>query len=406
MQAFVDKASSFQGAEVPGVDDAFDEARFCAELSKALALEAEDSEMDSDASSDEASSFFSDPPTDSDDDDDEIQAASQPSTAPGREAATNVAPTRQTDRNNHPKSEPSSLAGVKARVQADMDRDVRVHRSNEQQVQPPAMPSLASGATTLGRTQRSSHAASGHGSMNAGTSPGAVMESKHKRHAAGPITGSRSMDASASGNAAVDGRMEPYAASPTTGSRSMDASASPAVAKDNSSESHAASRITHKRNVDPRTSTAAALDNDMGPHADSRRSRSRTDATTTQWAAMDDSMGHHAAGILVGSDLGAESDSGVATGTDSDDEAFMEEYDAAMQAELSSSNLPQSFRQAASPEEAGAAEAQDKMTPVDLDLNLVQNLLESYSSQQGLPGPASNLAGLLGLRIPDNADTS
>ena len=47
---------------------------------------------------------------------------------------------------------------------------------------------------------------------------------------------------------------------------------------------------------------------------------------------------------------------------------------------------------------------QDSLTPVDLDLNLVQSLLESYSSQHGLPGPASNIAGLLGLTLPDDSD--
>ena len=44
------------------------------------------------------------------------------------------------------------------------------------------------------------------------------------------------------------------------------------------------------------------------------------------------------------------------------------------------------------------------MQPVDLDLNLVENLLASYAGQQGLPGPASNLAGLMGISLPDNKD--
>ena len=38
---------------------------------------------------------------------------------------------------------------------------------------------------------------------------------------------------------------------------------------------------------------------------------------------------------------------------------------------------------------------------VDIDLNLVHSLLESYSSQQGLPGPATNLLGSMGLRMPE-----
>lgn len=50
----------------------------------------------------------------------------------------------------------------------------------------------------------------------------------------------------------------------------------------------------------------------------------------------------------------------------------------------------------ADPEAGAAAELQ----PVDLDLNLVSNLLESFASQQGLPGPASNLTGMLGVKLP------
>lgn len=43
---------------------------------------------------------------------------------------------------------------------------------------------------------------------------------------------------------------------------------------------------------------------------------------------------------------------------------------------------------------------------VDVDLNLVSNILESYSSQAGLAGPASNLLHSMGVRVPDNADHS
>ncbi|XP_021038236.1 protein ecdysoneless homolog [Mus caroli] len=41
---------------------------------------------------------------------------------------------------------------------------------------------------------------------------------------------------------------------------------------------------------------------------------------------------------------------------------------------------------------------------VDVDLNLISNILESYSSQAGLAGPASNLLHSMGVRLPDNAD--
>ena len=58
---------------------------------------------------------------------------------------------------------------------------------------------------------------------------------------------------------------------------------------------------------------------------------------------------------------------------------------------------------AASAESAGGGAADQ---PVDLDLNLVKNLLASYSSQQGMAGPASNLLGSLGLSLPDDQDTA
>ena len=41
----------------------------------------------------------------------------------------------------------------------------------------------------------------------------------------------------------------------------------------------------------------------------------------------------------------------------------------------------------------------DDSRPIDVDLNLVKNLLDSYSAQQGLPGPASTILGGLGLGL-------
>ena len=53
---------------------------------------------------------------------------------------------------------------------------------------------------------------------------------------------------------------------------------------------------------------------------------------------------------------------------------------------------------------AGPAAADEEvLRPVDVDFNLVKNMLASYSSQAGLPGPASNLLGLMGVQLPDVA---
>ncbi|KAI9361939.1 SGT1 protein-domain-containing protein [Pilaira anomala] len=45
-------------------------------------------------------------------------------------------------------------------------------------------------------------------------------------------------------------------------------------------------------------------------------------------------------------------------------------------------------------------EEENEDAPVDIQLNLVKNVLESFKSQQGLPGPVSNLLNQFGLVLP------
>lgn len=52
----------------------------------------------------------------------------------------------------------------------------------------------------------------------------------------------------------------------------------------------------------------------------------------------------------------------------------------------------------------GGLDAGGGVGPVDVDLNLVQNLLAAHSAQGGLPGPASNLLASLGIVLPPDAD--
>ncbi|XP_047410453.1 protein ecdysoneless homolog [Sciurus carolinensis] len=95
----------------------------------------------------------------------------------------------------------------------------------------------------------------------------------------------------------------------------------------------------------------------------------------------------------------------------------LKSYMAQMDQELAHTNIGKSFTtqkqvnkelpsQTASnnsdEEDSGAGES--VMEPVDIDLNLVSNILESYSSQAGLAGPASNLLQSMGVQLPDNAD--
>ena len=118
----------------------------------------------------------------------------------------------------------------------------------------------------------------------------------------------------------------------------------------------------------------------------------------------------------------------VDTATDSDDEpGFSGAYDAALAEQLAGTTLAKTFPVVQEPvtsapadDDRGAAKAGASagsqftvpagesvtggLQPVDVDLNLVQSLLASYAGQQGLAGPASNLAGLMGLHLPDNTD--
>lgn len=59
-----------------------------------------------------------------------------------------------------------------------------------------------------------------------------------------------------------------------------------------------------------------------------------------------------------------------------------------------------------SKEDGGVENAEEEIQPLDIDVNLVTNLLESLSSQAGLAGPASNLLQSLGLHLPPNSDPS
>ncbi|CAI9111443.1 OLC1v1011664C1 [Oldenlandia corymbosa var. corymbosa] len=88
---------------------------------------------------------------------------------------------------------------------------------------------------------------------------------------------------------------------------------------------------------------------------------------------------------------------------------FMESYSDVLNKELKATTLGQSFvRPDEGPlkKDEGTSKAsedmQEEFKPVDVDFNLVKNLLESFSSQQGLPGPASNLLGLMGLQLPED----
>lgn len=88
-------------------------------------------------------------------------------------------------------------------------------------------------------------------------------------------------------------------------------------------------------------------------------------------------------------------------------DTFMHSYSDAMNEELKPTSIAKSFVRAneqATKKDEGTSNATEDMdgvfTPVDVDVNLVKSFLDSFSSQQGLPGPASNLLGLMGVQLP------
>ncbi|KAI4328129.1 hypothetical protein L6164_020510 [Bauhinia variegata] len=77
-------------------------------------------------------------------------------------------------------------------------------------------------------------------------------------------------------------------------------------------------------------------------------------------------------------------------------DTFMLSYSDALNKELKETTLQKSFGT------SNATEDMDEdFSPVDVDVNLVKNFLDSFSSQQGLPGPASNLLGFRGVQFPE-----
>ncbi|KAG6702684.1 hypothetical protein I3842_07G047700 [Carya illinoinensis] len=93
------------------------------------------------------------------------------------------------------------------------------------------------------------------------------------------------------------------------------------------------------------------------------------------------------------------------------EDTFMHSYSDVMNEELKATTLEKSFVRAneqAQKKAEGKSNAAENMdedyTPVDVDVNLVKSFLDSFSSQQGLPGPASNLLGLMGVKLPRDDD--
>ncbi|TPX55096.1 hypothetical protein PhCBS80983_g05595 [Powellomyces hirtus] len=87
---------------------------------------------------------------------------------------------------------------------------------------------------------------------------------------------------------------------------------------------------------------------------------------------------------------------------DRKEDEVMGSYMREMDRELSSSKMGSTFEKVAPSTSQGTGddEEAEETAPVDLDLNLVKNILESFSAQEGLPGPAESILSSLGIRLP------
>ncbi|ROT42706.1 SGT1-domain-containing protein [Sodiomyces alkalinus F11] len=56
--------------------------------------------------------------------------------------------------------------------------------------------------------------------------------------------------------------------------------------------------------------------------------------------------------------------------------------------------------------ESGETEHSDDEGEIDIDYNLAKNLLESFKGQAGMAGPAGNMLGMMGIRLPRDEDSS
>lgn len=109
-------------------------------------------------------------------------------------------------------------------------------------------------------------------------------------------------------------------------------------------------------------------------------------------------------------DLDYESDGMEGSSDNEEMSSFMGSYSDALNEELKTTTLNKSFiranEQTVKTDEGtskAAGDVEEEFTPVDVDVNLVKSLIDSFSSQEGLPGPATNLLGLMGLHLPQDA---
>jgi hypothetical protein len=139
----------------------------------------------------------------------------------------------------------------------------------------------------------------------------------------------------------------------------------------------------------------------------------RTATDSDDEGSGDDSCSNNSDDALSLGGNHSRSDTSSERGSTADAAGFSGAYAAALDEELAATTLAQTFEPAPAPSQdfsrtstaaataAASGTTQAGLAPLDVDLNLVRSLVASYTAQGGLPGPASNLAGLLGIELPN-----
>ena len=74
-----------------------------------------------------------------------------------------------------------------------------------------------------------------------------------------------------------------------------------------------------------------------------------------------------------------------------------------METELADSTMANTFLTAESIAAIDQGEMRSSLTPLDLNANLIGSIMSSFSAQQGLPGPVSNILGEMGVNVAEAA---
>lgn len=104
---------------------------------------------------------------------------------------------------------------------------------------------------------------------------------------------------------------------------------------------------------------------------------------------------HRMLNFVIPEDDSFDSDSDMSE-YDHEEETKMNEYMRKMDAELAGTEVGKSFEKK---RDNLKFEDVEKFEPVDIDMNALKNILESYRAQMGDAGPSSNMLGPMGLHL-------